>query len=84
MTLGWWDIHACPTLFLTKTFFFVKKNMIFSFLLLSSKFIDNLNICFMIQKSIIKTFVYKSNIIPQAWVYLMINLAKQRVFFWNK
>ena len=25
--------------------------------------------------------MYKSNIITQAWVYLMINLAKQRVFF---
>ena len=25
-------------------------------------------------------YVYKSNIITQAWVYLMINLAKPRVF----
>ena len=55
MTLGWWDILACPTLFLTKIFFFFLHDFFFNFYLIP-KFVDSLNICFVMKKSIIKTF----------------------------
>ena len=61
MTLQWWDIYACPTLFLPRSFLFKKIYDFFFNFYFVPKWIYSLNISFMMKKSIIKTFEPSQN-----------------------
>ena len=56
MTLRWWDIYACPTVFLTKKFSVWKKYDFFFNFYLVPKLINSLHSIFYDEKSILKTF----------------------------